>query len=258
MAELREFNNKLAVVTGAAQGIGEAVVKLLHSQGCSVVALDIQFSVGADLQPLKAGLYQCQLDIADGEAVSELIGRVEQTLGEIDYVVSVAGILRPATLLETRPEDWQRTLAVNTTGVFNLCQAVGRYMQGRRCGAMVVVGSNAAGLPRMGMAAYAVSKAATTQLVKCLGLELAQYNIRCNSVAPGSTDTAMQRQLWTEQNGLPQVIEGNLASYRGGIPLKKIAQPTDIAKVIIFLLSSNAAHITMENILVDGGATLGC
>ena len=108
------------------------------------------------------------------------------------------------------------------------------------------------------MGAYAASKAATSQMLKCLGLELAQANIRCNIVAPGSTDTHMQRQLWTEASSAEKVIAGSLENYRLGIPLQRIATPENIASVVLFLLSSNAAHITLESILVDGGATLGC
>lgn len=247
---MSEFNGKVAVVTGAAHGIGKAVADALEKSGAKVAALDIAFS--------SEGKNQFIVDVADSTAVNKTISAVEHQLGEIDYLVNVAGILRMGSLLEYSDDDWQRTFAVNTTGAFNLCRAVGRRMLPRRRGAIVVVSSNAASVPRLGMGAYAASKAATSQMLKCLGLELAQANIRCNIVAPGSTDTDMQRQLWTDANSAEQVIAGSLENYRLGIPLQRIASAENIASVVLFLLSSNAAHITLESILVDGGATLGC
>lgn len=252
-----EFSGKLAVVTGAGRGIGRAVSLALQAAGATVAELDIDFN-----QSLRA--HQFVLNVADSCAVNQTIGTIEQKLGAIDYLVNVAGILKLGALLECSDEDWQTTFAVNTTGAFNMCRAVGRRMMVRQQGAMVVVSSNAASVPRMGMGAYAASKAATTQMLKCLGLELAAYNIRCNVVAPGSTDTAMQRQCWLDAHGtenpdgLRRVIDGNLEDFRLGIPLKRIATAENIAAVVLFLLSDNAAHITLENILVDGGATLGC
>ena len=247
---MSEFNGKVAVVTGAAHGIGKAVADALGKSGAKVAALDIAFA--------SEGKNQFIVDVADSTAVNKTISAVEHQLGEIDYLVNVAGILRMGSLLEYSDDDWQRTFAVNTTGAFNLCRAVGRRMLPRRRGAIVVVSSNAASVPRLGMGAYAASKAATSQMLKCLGLELAQANIRCNIVAPGSTDTHMQRQLWTEASSAEKVIAGSLENYRLGIPLQRIATPENIASVVLFLLSSNAAHITLESILVDGGATLGC
>lgn len=245
-----EFSGKVAVVTGAGRGIGKAVADALKKSGATVAALDIAFAA--------KDANQFTVDVTDGNGVNKTINQVENQLGEIDYLVNVAGILRIGSLLECSDEDWQRTFAVNTTGAFNLCRAVGRRMLPRKRGAIVVVSSNAATLPRIGMGAYAASKAATSQMLKCLGLELASANIRCNIVAPGSTDTDMQRQLWTDAGGAEKVIAGSLENYRLGIPLQRIATPENIASVVLFLLSSHAAHITLESIVVDGGATLGC
>src|SRR5690606_1944283 len=160
------------------------------------------------------------------------------------------------TVQQLTDEEWQRTFAVNTTGVFNMCRAVAKRMVPRRRGAIVTVSSNAAGVPRHGMSAYAASKAAATSFTKCLGLELAEYGIRCNVVAPGSTDTEMQRGMWTEENGPEQIIKGSLETYRAGIPLGKLATPDDIADAVVFLVSDQACHSTMHDRYADGGATL--
>ncbi|HEY7773715.1 MAG TPA: 2,3-dihydro-2,3-dihydroxybenzoate dehydrogenase [Marinagarivorans sp.] len=245
-----EFKHKVAVVSGAKQGIGKAIADALAAQAAKVIRLDIGFDNDGRAQ-------QYRLDVTDANAVNQRIAQIEREHGAIEFAVNTAGILRTGTLLETSDADWADTFAVNTTGAFYFCRAIARYMVLRKRGAIVAVGSNAAAVPRMGMGAYAASKAATTQLLKCLGLELAESNIRCNIVAPGSTDTAMQRQLWRSEQDAENVIAGNLQQYRLGIPLARIAAPEQIAQSVMFLLSDAASHITLETLVVDGGATLG-
>ena len=244
-----EFNGKVAVVTGARQGIGAAIADNLVGHGAIVLRLDIAYAAQED---------KCySLDVTDASAVNTMIKYIEDTYGPISFAVNAAGILRLSELLNTTNEDWINTFSVNTTGAFNFFRAVGQKMVPRKNGAIVTVGSNAAGVPRIGMGAYAASKAAATQLVKCLGLELAEHNIRCNIVAPGSTDTAMQRQLWNDESDAQKVIDGSLTQHRLGIPLQRIATPAHIAQSVVFLLSNLACHITLETLVVDGGATLG-
>jgi 2,3-dihydro-2,3-dihydroxybenzoate dehydrogenase len=251
-----EFQGKIVLVTGAAQGIGKAVADAFLHAGARVIAADIQFTHSGLAG--SGNFHPIYLDVNNSHAVNQLVAQIETQIGAIDYLASIAGILRMNSLLETTDEEWQDTFAVNTTGSFYVCRAVARKMVQRQSGAIVAVSSNAAQIPRINMGAYAASKAALSQLVKCFGLELAKHNIRCNLVSPGSTDTHMQRQLWKDATGPAQVIEGSLENYRGGIPLQRIATPEAIAQSVLFLLSDNAAHITLENILVDGGATLGC
>jgi 2,3-dihydro-2,3-dihydroxybenzoate dehydrogenase len=251
-----EFQDQIVLVTGAAQGIGKAVADALLHAGARVIAADIQFTNNTLVA--SGNCYPIQLDVNNSHAVNQLITQIETQIGPLDYLASIAGILRMNSLLETTDTEWQDTFAINTTGSFYVCRAVARAMVRRQRGAIVAVSSNAAQVPRINMGAYAASKAALSQLIKCFGLELAQHNIRCNLVSPGSTDTDMQRQLWKDATGPAQVIKGSLENYRGGIPLQRIATPEAIAQSVLFLLSDGAAHITLENILVDGGATLGC
>lgn len=244
---MMEFSGKVAVVSGAAQGIGAAVVRALQARGAIVAALDLKAVGGQGLV----------VDVSDSAAVDSAIAHIENTLGPIAILVNVAGILHLGPVLEMNDAQWDSTFAVNAGGVFRLSRAVARRMLPRRDGVIVTVASNASSVPRQQMAAYAASKAASTQFTKCLGLELAEHGIRCNIVSPGSTDTAMQRQLWSGPDSERQVIAGSLASHRLGIPLGRIASADDIADAVCFLASDNARHITMHDLRVDGGATLG-
>lgn len=258
MLKYSEFENKIAIVSGAAQGIGKTVADALLHAGAHVVELDVRFPSTDLIFDNNRKSYQLGLDVTNSEAVTKAIQAIENTIGPIDYLANVAGILRMGALTETTDNDWSNTFNVNTTGAFNMCRAVARVMIPRQRGAIVAVSSNSSSVPRMNMGSYCASKAATTQLIKCFGLELAQYNIRCNIVSPGSTDTHMQRQLWEGPCDAQKVIRGSLDTHRIGIPLQKIASTESIAHSVMFLLSDDASHMTMANTIVDGGATLGC
>ncbi|MBZ4317854.1 2,3-dihydro-2,3-dihydroxybenzoate dehydrogenase [Streptomyces huiliensis] len=251
----------VALVTGAAGGIGAAVVRRLAAQGLPVAAADVA------VEPLSAvvkGVVEAggtarayPLDVSESTAVNATVARVENELGPIGVLASVAGILREAPALALTDEDWTATFAVNAQGVFHVLRAVGRQMARRREGAIVTVSSNAAGVPRSHMAAYGASKAAATAFTKTLGLELARDGVRCNVVAPGSTHTAMLHGLWHDEQGERATLHGDPAAYRVGIPLGRIAEPEDVAEAVAFLLSPAASHITMHDLYVDGGAALG-
>jgi len=256
----RELDGAVAVVTGAARGIGAAVARTLAARGAAVAVADLDASgaaaVAAAIVADGGSAFGCRVDVADATDMESLVDRAEAALGPLTIGVSVAGVLHAASLAETTDADWRATFAVNADGPFHLLRAAGGRMAARGDGAIVVVGSNAASVPRAGMAAYAASKAAATMLTRCVGLELAPRGVRCNVVSPGSTDTAMQSALWPDGSAPRRAIQGSPEHFRVGIPLGRIADPEDVADAVAFLASDRARHITMHDLLVDGGATL--
>ena len=256
-----KLEGKVALVTGGAQGIGESVVRALSEAGVVVAMLDHNTaklsSLVNELKSEGRKVEAFPVNVSNSKAVDTVVDLIEHDIGPIEILVNVAGVLRMGLIQSLSDEDWEKTFAVNSTGVFNVSRSVSMYMVPRQKGSIVTVGSNSAKVPRISMAAYAASKAASTMFTKCLGLELAQYNIRCNIVSPGSTDTEMQWSLWKDENGASAAIAGTQEAFKVGIPLKKIATPTNIADAVLFLVSDRANHITMNDLCVDGGATLG-
>ncbi|MEU9607381.1 2,3-dihydro-2,3-dihydroxybenzoate dehydrogenase [Streptomyces sp. NPDC048057] len=250
-----------ALVTGAAGGIGAAVVRQLVSEGAAVAAVDADRenlqSLVKELTAEGHRVHGYPASVAASTEVDAAVERAERELGPIDSLVNAAGVLRTGQAAQLSDDDWNLTFAVNVTGVFNVSRAVARRMIPRGRGAVVTVASNAAVTPRWNMAAYAASKAAATSFTKNLGLELARHGIRCNVVAPGSTDTPMLTSLWNGDDARRVSIEGDGPTFRAGIPLGRLASPEDIANAVVFLLSDRAAHITLHALTVDGGAGLG-
>ncbi|MEJ6549221.1 SDR family oxidoreductase [Corynebacterium sp. USCH3] len=242
-----------AFVTGAAGGIGSAVVDLLCAQGYSVTAADISYPTG--LLPAEktspGRLYRVGLDVSDSASVEEVVREAWDRVGPVDCLVNGAGVIATGPGAETSDGDWDRQFAVNAFGVFALCRALGPRMAARGGGSIVTVASNAGTVPRSSMAAYAASKAAASSVTRSFGLELGPSNVRCNVVCPGTTRTPMIDGLGTEES----LVAGQPEIYKSGIPLGRIADPVDIASVVVFLASDGARHMTLQEVTVDGGAS---
>ncbi len=256
-----QFTHQHVLLIGAATGIGFSVLEHLVRSGARVLAADKQLeTLLANTERLRTQYpdhIECaHLDLGEHDAITTKIDLWAQQHGEFDHLVCCAGVLPVGALHQMPLEKVKQAFDINTFGVLSAMQAVTASMQQRCRGSMVIIGSNAANTPRNAIGAYGASKAALHMLVKCMGIELAPFGIRCNIVSPGSTRTDMQRQLWTEHYGEAEVIAGDASQFRLGIPLQKIAEPSDIAQTVLFLLSDAANHITMHDLRVDGGATL--
>lgn len=247
------FGGKTVWVTGAARGIGHAIASRFAESGGQVIGFDKAFAEATAPYP-----FQCmEIDLAQGGEVEEACETLFAKGLAADILISAAGVLHMGAIDQLPPGRWQDMFDVNVSAVFHLLRASIPQFQEKRAGSVVAVASNAAHVPRVEMAGYAASKAALVSLVRCAGLELAAFGVRCNIVSPGSTDTAMQRMLWADESGEAATIAGFPGQFKLGIPLGRIARPEDIAEAVAFMASEQARHITMQDIVVDGGATLG-
>ncbi|APY76103.1 2,3-dihydro-2,3-dihydroxybenzoate dehydrogenase EntA [Salmonella enterica subsp. enterica serovar Manchester] len=246
-----DFSDKTVWVTGAGKGIGYATALAFVDAGARVIGFDREFT--QENYPFATEV----MDVADAAQVAQVCQRVLQKTPRLDVLVNAAGILRMGATDALSVDDWQQTFAVNVGGAFNLFSQTMAQFRRQQGGTIVTVASDAAHTPRIGMSAYGASKAALKSLALTVGLELAGYGVRCNVVSPGSTDTDMQRTLWVSEDAEQQRIRGFGEQFKLGIPLGKIARPQEIANTILFLASDLASHITLQDIVVDGGSTLG-
>ncbi|ECK9402593.1 2,3-dihydroxybenzoate-2,3-dehydrogenase [Salmonella enterica subsp. enterica serovar Paratyphi B str. SARA62] len=246
-----DFSDKTVWVTGAGKGIGYATALAFVDAGARVIGFDREFT--QENYPFATEV----MDVADAAQVAQVCQRVLQKTPRLDVLVNAAGILRMGATDALSVDDWQQTFAVNVGGAFNLFSQTMAQFRRQQGGAIVTVASDAAHTPRIGMSAYGASKAALKSLALTVGLELAGCGVRCNVVSPGSTDTDMQRTVWVSEDAEQQRIRGFGEQFKLGIPLGKIARPQEIANTILFLASDLASHITLQDIVVDGGSTLG-
>lgn len=239
--------HKVALVTGAARGIGLAVTRRFLAEGWLVALLDIDsdqldHSLAALAAPDSTLALVC--DVSDAKAVGAALARLEQRFGRVDALVNNAGIAVFAPLMETSDADWKRVIEVNLTGPFLCTRAAVHLMRDRGGGAIVNVTSISGLRASTLRSAYGTSKAALAHLTKQLAVELAGLGIRVNGVAPGPVDTAMARAVHSAEIR---------ADYHDAIPLNRYGLEEELAEAIFFLCSDRASYITGQILAVDGG-----
>lgn len=240
-------SDKVAVVTGAARGIGLAIARRFLAQGWRVALIDIDSPALADTaerlaQPVRVLALHC--DVAEPEQVEAAVSATEARFGRIDALVNNAGIAVFKPLLEHSYEEWSRVLAVNLSGPFICTQACAPAMVRGGGGAVVNIGSISGLRASMLRVAYGTSKAGVMHLTRQQAAELAQFGIRVNAVAPGPVDTAMAQQVHT-----PDIRK----DYHDAIPLDRYGTEDEIAQAVWFLCSDAASYITGQTLAVDGG-----
>mgnify|MGYP000912086040 CR=1 FL=1 len=235
-------------LTGVTGGIGSAIAQCARRAGLGVVGFDQRVP---NEDPL---LYE--LDVADSSAVHEVFHAAVDAHGKPLHLIIAAGVMTLGYLDSLGADEFRKALEVNTLGVFNALQAGLSLLDTTGTPSVVVVTSNAAKVPRAGLGAYCASKAAAEAIARVAGLEYSSRGVRVNCVAPGSTRTKMLYETVGQLTD-DQIIDGNPRDFRLGIPLTRIAEPEDIARVVMFLTSESARNITMQSFTVDGGATLG-
>ena len=245
------LNEKRALITGGARGIGAETALLFAAEGASVGVVDLRED-GLEAVAATAGQKGFEIktfvgDITHKGQIERVVDEFVQAFGRIDILVNNAGVVIPRPFFEKTVEDWERTLRVNLIGMFLCCQVAAKYMLDQKSGKIVNI-SSIRGIDhcgREGVMDYSASKMAVIGLTKTMAKELAPY-INVNTVAPGHTKTEMTAPL-------PEEIKQNMIE---GSYLKRMAEPEDIAKAILFMASDDANFITGQVLLVDGGFSL--
>ncbi|MBS0539467.1 MAG: SDR family oxidoreductase [Proteobacteria bacterium] len=236
---------RVALVTGAARGIGLAAATRFLQDGWRVAMLDILGdTVRSAAGSLGEGALAVEADVSDPALVQKAVEQVHRTFGRIDALVNNAGVAVFKPLLDVTFEDWQRVLSVNLSGPFLMTQAVAPIMRDQGKGAIVNITSISGLRASTLRVAYGTSKAGLAHLTKQQAAELAQYGIRVNAVAPGPVDTAMAKEVHTKEIR---------ADYHDHIPLNRYGLESELANAIFFLCSDQAAYVTGQVLAVDGG-----
>jgi 3-oxoacyl-[acyl-carrier protein] reductase len=246
------LEGKTALVTGGSRGIGRACVARLAAEGAKVTFVyqsnkDAADALVAELQSAPQGVTAVQADVRDLARAKQIIDQIFEESKHIDILVNSAGVVMDGLMGAMTQEQWQTVVEINLGGTWNYCQAATQYMMMQRKGSMINLSSTSAEFASRGQVNYAASKGGINGLSRALAKELAPRGVRVNAVAPGMIDTDMSE--FVRNAAGDQIIKA--------IPMKRIGKPEEIASVVAFLASDDAAYLTGQVLRVDGGLSLG-
>ncbi|MCS4541545.1 MAG: 3-oxoacyl-ACP reductase FabG [Euryarchaeota archaeon] len=243
------LENKVAIITGSAKGIGREAALLFAEEGAKVVVIDVDEGGSETAEEIKNMGHESlfvKTDVCNKEQVQDMVKKVVERFGKIDVLINNAGIIRDSTLLKMTEEQWDKVIDTNLKGVFNCTQAVAEVMVKQGYGKIINTSSIVALYGNFGQANYAASKAGLIGFTKTLAKELGRKGIRVNAVAPGFVLTDMVRSV-------PEKV---LEMVKEKTPIGRLGQPKDIANVYLFLASDESDYINGAVLSVDGGLTL--
>jgi NAD(P)-dependent dehydrogenase (short-subunit alcohol dehydrogenase family) len=241
-----DFKDKVVVVTGGASGMGAASSRLFAESGAKVVIVDRQIELANQVAQEIDGLAMGG-DVSQSGFCNEAITHTLKQLGQVDVLVNAAGIIVRASGENTTDEAWNRIMAVNVSGTFFMCRATIKVMKARHSGAIINFGSIWGNLGAAGVAAYCASKGAVHNLTRALALDHAKDGIRINAVCPGEVNTPMIQSERSET-----VTAELMQRLADTVPVGRLAEPSEIAHMVLFLASDKASYMNGSLVLVDG------
>jgi 3-oxoacyl-[acyl-carrier protein] reductase len=247
-----DLKNKIVIITGSRRGMGKSHALLFAKAGAKVVVSDISLEdcekVSDEIKKEGGEALAVKCDVTKKDEVENMVKSVVEKWQRVDILVNNAGIVQFKSFLEMTEADWDRTLDINLKGQFLCAQACAKEMVKQKSGVIVNIASIEMGQVGRGMpylAHYSASKGGVVALTQALAVELAPYGIRVNAVAPGAVNTPIAEG----QNIDPKMMEATMAS----IPMRRIGQPEEVSKLVLFLASEDSSYITGSTVVVDGG-----
>ena len=252
---MARLKNKVAIVTGAASGNGEAIAVLFAKEGASVIVADLDDENGRRVVERIASeggkAVFCRCDVTRAEDAENVVKTAETRFGGLDVVVNNAGIGLWGTVEEMEPDNWERVMAVNVRGVYLVSKYAIPALRRRGGGAIVNIGSGAGLIGTRNSAAYCASKGAVVNLTRAMALDHASEGIRVNCVCPGVVDTPFNQKVLAMQQNPEQTLQEQIKAH----PLGRLARPEEVAKAVLFLASEESSFTTGSLVMVDGGLT---